>query len=131
MNSSFKNIDSKDLPLVMVAEGNADEMCLISDVLVEKDFRVLGYSDCEKAYDLLKRETPALVIIDISLAGNRGAELINKIRSEESLGALPLIAIVASDMEKDLAGGGADAFLLRPFDGEALKKTVECLFKEK
>lgn len=131
MDSSFKDTDSEELPLVMVAEGNADEMCLISDVLSEKDFRVLGYSDCEKAYDLVKREPPELAIIDISLAGNSGVELIRKIRSEEKLASMPLIAIIASDSEKDLAGGGADAFLLRPISEESLKKTVDRLFKDK
>ncbi|MDH3975785.1 MAG: response regulator [Deltaproteobacteria bacterium] len=131
MDASFKDTDSEELPLVVVTEGNADEMCLISRVLGEKDYRVLGYSDCDKAYNLIKRECPVLAIIDVSLCHISGSDLIKKIRSGEIQGSMPVIAIVASSSEKDFAGGGADAFLKRPFNEEILKQTVESLLKEK
>lgn len=130
MDHSFRDGNSKDLPLIMVAEGNADEMGLISDVLGERDYRILGYSDCDRAYDLLRREIPVLAIIDVGLCGNKGIDLIRKIRSEGKLLSLPVIAIVAGELEKDLAGGGADVFLVRPFDADSLKKTVASLLKE-
>jgi len=131
MDMSFKGSGNDKLPLIVVTEGNADEMCLISDVLGEKNFRVLGYSDCDKAYDLITRETPVLSLVDVHLPGNCGIDLIRKIRLAEHLRSMPVIAIISAESEKDLAGGGADAFLRRPFDAESLKKTVDSLLMQK
>ena len=127
MDPLFKDIEISELPLIAVAEANADEMCLISDVLGNRGYRVLGYSDCEKAYKLIERDIPALAIIDVHLPDNCGIGLIRKIRSLDKLRSMPILAIVTASTEKDLAGGGADSFLRRPFDGESLFKTVESL----
>jgi len=116
-------------PLIVVVEGRADEMCLISDALQSSAYRVLGYLDPEKAYHRIMEELPALTIIDVHLPSDGGNELIRKIRAEESLEVMPLIAIVTAEADKDIAGGGADVFLTRPFDPGTLLKTVEGLLR--
>jgi len=116
-------------PLIVVVEGRADEMCLISDALQSSAYRVLGYLDPEKAYHRIMEELPALTIIDVHLPSDGGNELIRKIRAEESLEVMPLIAIVTAEADKDIAGGGADVFLTRPFDPGTLLKTVESLLR--
>ncbi len=118
-------------PLIVVVEGSADEMCLISDGLQSSAYRVLGYLDPEKAYHRIMEEIPALTIIDVHLPLDGGNELIRKIRDEESLEVMPLIAVVTGEADKDIVGGGADVFLRRPFEPETLLKTVISLLRKK
>ena len=88
-------------PLIVVVEGSADEMCLIADTLQSAAYRVLGYLDPEKAYHRIMGEFPALMIIDVHLPLEGGNELIRKIRDEESLEVMPLIAVVTGEADKD------------------------------
>ncbi len=129
MDSQSADPVNNNRPLVVVVEGSADEMCLISDSLQSSAYRVLGYVDPEKAYHRIMEELPALTIIDVHLPLDGGNEMIRKIRDEESLEVMPIIAIVTGEADKDIAGGGADVFLTRPFDPETLLKTVESLLR--
>ena len=131
-NSQFNGHIDNERPLIVVLEGRADEMCLISDTLQHKAaHRVLGYVDPEKAYNRIIEALPALAIIDADFTLGAGRQLIEKIRCNGRLETMPLIAIVADEAGKDSTGARADCFLTRPFDAETLSKTVEGLLKEK
>lgn len=117
--------------LIVVVEGSPDEMCLISESLKKAGYRVLGYADPEKAYSRIMEELPALAIIDSHIASSGGIELIEKISDEESLEAMPVIAVVTGAVEVDSVGVRADVFLSRPFDTETLLETVQTLIREK
>ena len=129
MDSQSADPVNNNRPLIVVVEGRADEMCLISDTLQSSAYRVLGYLDPEKAYRRIMEELPALTIIDVHLPSDGGNELIRKIRAEESLEVMPIIAVVTGEADKDIAGGGADVFLTRPFEPKTLLKTVEGLLR--
>jgi DNA-binding response OmpR family regulator len=131
MDTQSADLINNNRPLIVVVEGSPDEMCLISDSLQNSAYRVLGYIDPEKAYHRIMEDLPALTIIDVHLLSDGGNKLIRQIREEERLEAMPVIAVVAGEVEKDSAGGGADVFLSRPFDAELLLKTVESLLRGK
>lgn len=132
MDAQLVDSANNNRPLIVVVEGSADEMCLISDALQSgSTYRVLGYVDPEKAYSRIIEERPALTIIDSHIPSKGGIELIQKISDEDSLEAMPLIAVVTGTSEMDHTGARADVFLTRPFDTETLLQTVHTLIKGK
>ena len=118
-------------PLVVVVEGSADEMCLISESLKNSGYRVLGYADGEKAYKRIIEELPSLAIIDAHFSSGGALRLIEKISAEDSLATMPVIAVVTGNADMDSVGERADVFLARPFDKELLLQTVDRLIRGK
>ena len=81
--------------------------------------------------DGLADDIPDLVLLDISLPGMDGAEVLQWVRSQESLSSLPVIALTAhamsGDREKYLEMG-FDEYVTKPIvDEEVLMGAIERL----
>ena len=73
-------------------------------------------------------ELPDLYILDIWMSGSDGRELCKKLKSEEKTKNIPVILISASNNLKHSAEtAGADDFLAKPFEIDALLQKIEML----
>lgn len=72
---------------------------------------------------------PDIYILDIWMSGSDGRELCKKLKSDEKTKAIPVILISASnDLQRSAEGAGADDFLSKPFEIDALlTKIKNCL----
>ncbi|HYX48244.1 MAG TPA: response regulator [Ktedonobacteraceae bacterium] len=69
---------------------------------------------------------PDLILLDILLSGTDGREICKNLKSRESTRHIPVILLSAhSDASKAADGSGANAFLAKPFDVDALIKMVQ------
>ena len=126
---NLDDYDEVENPLVIVVEGNPDEMYMISEELAKHDLRVLGYEDVSKASARMEKDTAALIIVDLKLPGEGGYSILRSLRADGEGSSIPAIAIVSGEGDKDAAGGTADVFLMRPFDRDSLVKAVKSLLK--
>ena len=96
---------------VAVVDDNADNRLIIRTIL-EDQYQIEEYSGGTEAMDAFRNKRPDVVILDISLPEMDGTEILNLIRSDPSLRALPVIALTAhamvGDREKYLALGFND-----------------------
>lgn len=104
---------------IAVVEDNADNRLLMR-VLLEDKYRVVEYDDGQAALDGLGRELPDLVLLDISLPTLDGLEVLTRIRKDERLRQLPVIAITAHATGSDRA-----RFIAAGFDGYVSKPIVD------
>ncbi len=100
-------------------EDNADNRLLVQAIL-EDQYRVTEYEDGQMALNGLRRSRPDLVLLDISLPGMDGVEVLQRIRTDEALRDLPVIALTAHAM-----AGDRDRFLDAGFDGYVTKPIVD------
>ena len=96
-----------------------DDEPVVRDVVVryleQEGYRTLQASDGEAARDLLERETPSLVVLDLMLPGTDGLAPCGWIRDRSQL---PVIMVTALAEETDQLAGlelGADDYLTKPF----------------
>ena len=79
------------------------------------------FGDCWR--DELSASLPDLVLLDISLPGMDGNEILTRIREDDRLRPLPVIALTAharaGDREKYLAAGRND-YITKPIVDEAV-----------
>jgi CheY-like chemotaxis protein len=109
--------------LVLIVDDNRDAAETMA-LLVE----ALGYgasvvNDGPAAVDAVKREAPALVLLDIGLPGLSGLEVAQRIRSEMA-DPPPLIAVTGYGQERDRQlsfDAGFFAHLTKPLDIEQLE----------
>ena len=107
---------------VAVVEDNADNRLLLQAIL-DGMYEVVEYENGVDALAGLTASLPDLVLLDISLPGMDGNEILARIRADEHLKRLPVIALtahaMAGDREKYLTAGFND-YITKPIVDEQL-----------
>ncbi len=107
---------------VAVVEDNADNRLLLQAIL-DGLYEVVEYENGVDALAGMSAQRPDLVLLDISLPGMDGNEILARIRADERLSPLPVIALTAhamsGDREKYLAAGFND-YITKPIVDETL-----------
>ncbi|HET9453750.1 MAG TPA: response regulator [Gemmatimonadaceae bacterium] len=105
---------------VAVVEDNADNRLLLQALLGDA-YTLVEFESGTDALDAFARSRPDLVLLDISLPGMDGTEILQRIRADAALRTLPVIALtahaMAGDREKFLAAG-FDDYLTKPIVDE-------------
>jgi two-component system, cell cycle response regulator DivK len=115
---------------IAVIEDNADNRLLMDAIL--GDLYVLEeYATGTEALAAMPARRPALVLLDVSLPGMDGLEVLARIRHDPALGSVPVVAVtahaMAGDRERYLAAG-FDGYVPKPIvDERALIDTIEGL----
>ena len=116
---------------ILVVDDNPINLKLASDLLELEGYSTLKAADAEEAQDLLKHTTPDLILMDIALPGMDGLTLTRKLKSDQRLKHVPVIALTAFAMKGDdqkALAAGCDAYISKPIDTRKLGEQVaECL----
>ena len=120
-------------PLVLVVDDLAQNVRLLEAVLSPKGFRVAKASSGEEALDVLSKEHPDVVLLDILMPGMDGYEVCRRIREDPGTAFLPVIMITASGEQEKIRAieSGADDFVNKPFDQAELLARVRSLVRVK
>ncbi|HEV7993940.1 MAG TPA: response regulator [Gemmatimonadaceae bacterium] len=107
---------------IAVVEDNADNRLLLQAIL-DGQYSLVEYDNGIDALAGLNASLPELVLLDISLPGMDGNEILIRIRADENLRHLPVIALTAhamsGDREKYLAAGFND-YITKPIVDETI-----------
>lgn len=107
----------------------------IADILqfnLEKEgYDVLTANDGDEALELILKEVPDLVLLDIMLPGKDGMEICREVRKSHDM---PIIMLTAKDDEIDKVLGlelGADDYVTKPFSTRELIARVKANLRRK
>ena len=121
---------SKDLGTIVVVEDDPHISDLVDMYLRREGFRVLQADDGEKGLEIIKREKPRMVILDVGLPGALdGIEVCRRLRTD---GAVPVLMLTARDGEVDRVLGlemGADDYVTKPFSPRELVARVKAILR--
>ena len=111
---------------IAIVEDNADNRLLLQAVL-HGLYELVEYENGIDALAGLAASLPDLVLLDISLPGMDGNEILARIRADDVLRKLPVIALTAhamsGDREKYLAAGFND-YITKPIVDETILLTA-------
>lgn len=85
---------------IAVIEDNPDNRLLFR-TLLEDRYEVVEYETGFDALEGMMQQRPDLVLLDISLPGMDGTEVLKRIRADATLRSLPVIALTAHAMAGD------------------------------
>jgi two-component system cell cycle response regulator DivK len=107
---------------IAIVEDNADNRLLLQAIL-DGLYDLVEYENGTDALAGLAASLPDLVLLDISLPGMDGNEILSRIRANPRLRTLPVIALTAhamsGDREKYLAAGFND-YITKPIVDETI-----------
>ena len=114
---------------IFIVEDDLNIRDIVAAYVKKEGYQVSTIDNAEQAWELSRKNTPDMWILDIMLPGMDGYELCKKIRRESEV---PIIIISAKDEEVDKILGlelGSDDYLTKPFSPRELVARVKRLFK--
>ncbi len=127
-----RNLKSSLRPVVLIVEDEASVRRFIRRTLekelpdIEIEEAIDGYEAGEKISSLV----PSVVILDVNLPGVDGFKICEHIRLNKSLKNVKVLSMTGDSdvgIREKILKAGADDFLAKPFDGQALVKAVKKL----
>ncbi|TVP43129.1 MAG: response regulator [Gemmatimonadales bacterium] len=116
-----------------LVEDNPDNRLLVQAIL-EDDYEIDEYENGIDALAGMAASPPDLVLLDISLPGMDGTEVLARMRDDDGMRGIPVIALTAHAMTGDrerFLGLGFDHYMTKPIvDVEALVEAIERLLAE-
>lgn len=115
--------------LVLVVDDDAN-ICQALRIYLESDnWEVATVNDGNAALTAIRNLNPALVLLDVSLPGQDGWQVLAEVRKHSSL---PVIMLTARGETYDKVHGlnlGADDYIVKPFDPQELLARVRAILR--
>jgi CheY-like chemotaxis protein len=119
---------------ILLVEDNEMNRDMLSRRLVRRGYEVAMAVDGEQGIALAASESPALILMDMSLPGVDGWEATRQIKASPATQGIPVIALTAHAMEGDrekALAAGVDDFDTKPVEMERLLGKIEALLGRK
>ncbi|GER05510.1 hypothetical protein JCM17846_31920 [Iodidimonas nitroreducens] len=119
---------------VLVVDDVLPNVKLLEAKLASEYFDVLCATSGPDALEIVQREQPDIVLLDVMMPGMNGFEVCRHIKSDPKTNHIPVIMVTALDQMSDKVAGleaGAEDFLTKPVDDIALFARVKSLVRLK
>jgi two-component system, cell cycle response regulator DivK len=118
------------MPKILIVEDNEMNRDMLSRRLLKRGYEVAIAVDGEQGLVMAHSESPALILMDMSLPGLDGWEVSRRLKTDAQTKDIGIIAItahaMAGDREKALAAG-CDDFDTKPIELTRLLAKIEAL----
>jgi two-component system, cell cycle response regulator DivK len=115
---------------ILVVDDSEDMRVLLYELLHDEGYRVLLVEDGAEALDKAELHHPDLILMDMSLPGMSGWEVVERLRQMDEFRMTPIIAVTAhtakGEAERSLAAG-CTSHIDKPFDILVLVDEVKAL----
>jgi two-component system, NtrC family, nitrogen regulation response regulator NtrX len=111
---------------ILIADDNEDMRQALAQLLELEGFSIAGAPDCDSALGLAQQVVYDLILLDASLSGAGGQDLLAGLQR-----LLPLAPIIMMsggtnrNMVNNALRGGARDFISKPFEDEHVLRTVK------
>ncbi|WP_295991030.1 PAS domain S-box protein [Rugamonas sp.] len=113
---------------VLYVEDNPANLRLMEEILrMRSGLRMLAAADGPSGIAMAKRHRPSVILMDLNLPGMSGAEARRRLAEDPDTAAIPVIALTANAMPKDVAAGLAAGFfryITKPVDVDLLAEAL-------
>jgi two-component system cell cycle response regulator DivK len=95
--------------------------------LLEDKYQVIEAVNGQEGLELADQERPDIILMDLSLPVIDGWEATRRLKADETLRSIPVIALTAHAMvgdEEKARAAGCDDYLLKPLDEDELLALV-------
>ncbi len=118
---------------IVMVEDNPDNRLLVEAIL-EDLFDLVAFDNGPDALAALPELSPDLILLDISLPGMDGVQVLAEMRQDARLASIPVIALTAHAMSGDrerFLNLGFDAYVTKPLvDEDILLDAIDALLTE-
>lgn len=113
--------------VVLVADDDPSILDFTSRVVTKAGHRVVRAERGDVALELVRKERPALVFLDVLMPGLDGLEVCRAIRADAALARTPVVLVSAMGEDRLVTAArdaGADGYLTKPMRLDALRAVL-------
>ena len=117
---------------ILVVDDNDDIRELFVARLAQEGFRALGASSGPQALERIAAAVPSLILLDVSMPGMSGLEVLARVRETHSPVQLPIMMVTARTESEDIVealGLGANDYVTKPIDLPVVLARVRALLR--
>lgn len=118
---------------ILIADDEPNILISIEYLMRREGYEVFVARDGKEALDVLRREHPRLVLLDVMMPHKTGFEVCQELRADDALKDTLVLMLTAKGRDTDVAKGlgvGADAYMTKPFSTKDLVQKVRELLSE-
>jgi DNA-binding response OmpR family regulator len=108
---------------ILVVDDAPPNVKLLRLILKDAGYRVLEAGSGPEALDILRREKPDAMVLDVRMPGMTGYEVCQTVRHDPEFSTLPVIMVTALSLPEERIRGieaGATDFISKPFNRKEL-----------
>jgi twitching motility two-component system response regulator PilH len=102
---------------IAIIEDSLTDTAVFTDMLRRNGHHVISASSAEEGVEMVRRELPELVLMDVILPGMNGFQATRALSRDPATSAIPIIIVSTKAMETDRQWGlrqGAKDYLVKP-----------------
>lgn len=113
---------------ILVVDDAPPNVKLLRLILKDAGYRVLEAGSGPEALEILRREKPDAMVLDVRMPGMTGYEVCQAVRRDPEFAALPVIMVTALSLPEERIRGieaGATDFISKPFNRKELLARIQ------
>ncbi|NLE46414.1 MAG: response regulator [Chloroflexi bacterium] len=103
------------MPKILIADDDTTMLGLLTTLMELEGNQVVTVTRPEDIIPAVRREGPALILMDYHLAGGDAMGPLVELKQSEDLKRIPVVVTSGMDRETVCLRAGAESFLLKPF----------------
>ncbi len=118
---------------ILIADDEPNILISLEFLMKREGYEVLLARDGQEAMDVIARERPALVLLDVMMPIKSGFDVCCELRANEALRDTLVLMLTAKGRDTDVAKGlalGANAYMTKPFSTRELVQKVREMLGE-
>ena len=112
---------------ILIVEDNDLNLKLFRDLLTAHGYETIETKEGMEAITLTRSERPDLILMDIQLPEISGLDVTRRIKADETVRGIPIIAVTAfamKDDEEKILAAGCEAYISKPISIMPFLNTV-------
>ena len=120
--------DEGEPHLLLYVEDNPANLRLVEEIVrFRSDLRLLSAHDGHVGLSLARAHRPEIILMDLNLPGMSGIEVLKQLRADPLTAGIPVIALTANAMPRDIERGlaaGFTRYLTKPIDIDKFTEAI-------
>ena len=113
--------------VILIIEDHEDNRRIIRDLLTSAGYEIIEATSAGEGVTAAETYRPSLILMDIQLPTVSGLDVTKRLKDNEELCSIPVVAVTAFAMKGDeekIRDGGCDGYIAKPISVPNFLKTV-------
>ena len=118
---------------ILVVDDNPDIVTVVKTLLEVKGYKVQSAYSGQEVFNLLAKQKPDLIILDIMMPRMDGLEVLTRLKGDSNTRPIPVVLLTAKQPDEAILGGydiWADSYITKPFTNTQLLNVINRLIGE-